>query len=130
MKITPLWQISVTCSNESAEAVAALLERLFGKGASIFFPEDQAIGIATVYSQQKRDHVFSKREALQAGLTFLSGCDLAVGPGRISMTKVRQADWSTSWRKYFKVLEFGQSLLIKPTWSKRRARLGQAVVTL
>jgi ribosomal protein L11 methyltransferase len=130
MKTAPLWQISITCAREADEAVAALLERLFGKGASIFSPEDQPVSVATVYSSQKRERVLAKREALDAGLKFLSGCDLNLGPAKVAIRKVRREDWSTSWRKFFKTLKFGSALLIRPTWSQSRAQPGQAVVTL
>jgi ribosomal protein L11 methyltransferase len=43
---------------------------------------------------------------------------------------VRREDWSESWKKYFKTVEVGTKLLIKPSWSRRRPRLGQAVVVL
>jgi ribosomal protein L11 methyltransferase len=130
MKTPDLWQVSVTASREAEEAVAALLERLFGKGASIYSPEDQAVSVATVYVQQQHERVLAKRAALEAGLQFLADCDLNIGAPRISISKVRREDWSTSWRRYFKTLEFGSALLIKPTWTRRQARPGQAVVTL
>lgn len=46
------------------------------------------------------------------------------------MTKIRREDWVESWKRHFKPLEIGSRLLIRPPWSRRRARRGQAVVVL
>jgi len=43
---------------------------------------------------------------------------------------VRREDWAESWKRHFKPIEIGRELLVKPSWSKRRARKGQAVVVL
>jgi ribosomal protein L11 methyltransferase len=39
-------------------------------------------------------------------------------------------DWAESWKRHFKPLAIGDVLLIKPSWSRRRPRPGQAVVVL
>jgi ribosomal protein L11 methyltransferase len=130
MKAGPLWQVAVTSSREAEEAVAALLERLFGQPAALYVGEGESTSIATVYSSQSRQRVTAKREALDAGLKFLAACGLDTTPVKVSIRRVRREDWSQSWKKYFKVIEIGSALLIKPSWSKREPRPGQAVVTL
>ncbi len=50
--------------------------------------------------------------------------------GNLWITRLRREDWAESWKKHFHPLEIGGALLIKPSWSKRRARRGQAVVIL
>lgn len=130
MRTKPLWQVSVTTSREAEEATAALLERLFGQPASVYAPDEQDSSVATVYSSQPVAQIQAKREALDAGLQFVASCGLEVGPAKILIRKVPREDWTTSWKKYFKTIEVGSALLIKPSWSKRRPRAGQAVVTL
>jgi ribosomal protein L11 methyltransferase len=130
MKSKGLWQISVTTSREAEEAVAALLERLFGVSASIYTDEDKQTSVATVYTPEKAGQVLSKREALKAGLGFLSGCQLDLGSVKVTIKKVARDDWAQSWKKYFKTIEIGSELLICPSWSRRRPRPGQAAVTL
>jgi ribosomal protein L11 methyltransferase len=39
-------------------------------------------------------------------------------------------DWAESWKRHFKPITIGSTLLIKPSWSKRRPRRGQSVVEL
>ncbi len=130
MKGKALWEISVTVAREAEEAVAALLERLFGQPAASFAEDGKAEGTVTVYSSQGQQRLFAKRDALKAGLQFLGTCDLQLGSAEVRIRKVQREDWTTSWKKYFKVIEIGRALLIRPSWSKRRARTGEAVVTL
>jgi ribosomal protein L11 methyltransferase len=55
---------------------------------------------------------------------------LNLGPGQISLKSVRKEDWAESWKLHFKPQVIGSALLLKPSWSRRRARKGQAVVVL
>ncbi len=48
----------------------------------------------------------------------------------ISCQKLRREDWAESWKRHFKPLEIGARLLVKPSWSRRAPRRGQAVVVL
>lgn len=130
MKSPALWQISVATSPEAEEAVVALLERLFAQPASVFQDTETKTVTVTVYSSAETQKSFSKRDALEAGLTYIRDCGLNVAPAKITIGKVRREDWSESWKKYFKTIEIGPRLLIKPSWSKRRPRPSQAVVVL
>jgi ribosomal protein L11 methyltransferase len=55
---------------------------------------------------------------------------LNLGPGQISLRSIRKQDWAESWKLHFKPLVIGSALLLKPSWSRRRPRKGQAVVVL
>ena len=46
------------------------------------------------------------------------------------LRKLRRENWAESWKRHFKPMEIGGALLIKPGWSRRRARPGQRVVRL
>lgn len=126
----PLWQISVTTSREAGEAVAALLENLFGQAACTYSPADEDASVVTVYSTWAADQVRAKRGALRAGLKLAAECQLATSPARIVIRKVPKEDWATSWKRHFRPIRIGDALLIKPTWSKEIVGKGQAVVTL
>jgi ribosomal protein L11 methyltransferase len=39
-------------------------------------------------------------------------------------------NWKESWKRHFKPLEIGRHLLLRPSWSRRRAKPGQSVVVL
>ena len=48
----------------------------------------------------------------------------------MSLERVRHQDWSMSWKRHFRPIEIGSALLIRPSWSRRRPRKGQAVVEI
>ena len=52
------------------------------------------------------------------------------GPGRITIKPLPRQNWAESWKRHFKPVEIGGFLLIKPSWSRRRARPGQRVIIL
>jgi ribosomal protein L11 methyltransferase len=128
MKTERLWQVSVETVPEAEEAVAALLERLFGGRATIYAPDGLEISTVSIFSPRQKSS--PKREALEAGLNFIADCGLRIGPGKISISTVPREDWAESWKKFFKTIEVGSKLLIKPSWSKRKPKKNQAVVVL
>ena len=88
----------------------------------------------------------------------IKDCGLKIGSGKVTIAKVRREDWAESWKRHFKPIEIklnsrrgelceslssqkklgtrvtrpseGKSLLIKPSWSRRKPRKGQIVVVL
>ncbi len=130
MSTKSLWQISVATLVEAEEAVTALFERVFRQSPALYTNEETLITTVTVYGTERAIRSPRRRAALAAGLAAIRAEGLLVGPGKISVKKVRQEDWAHSWKRHFKPLEIGPSLLIKPSWSKRRAKREQAVVIL
>src|SRR5208283_1062878 len=106
---------------------------------------------------RRRSQEQVRREILD-GLKRINRCGLKTGAGKIGIAKVRREDWAESWKRHFQPIEIefkdrrgelcepsissrksgrrgtspsgGKSLLIKPSWSKKRARKNQAVVVL
>jgi ribosomal protein L11 methyltransferase len=130
MKREPLWRIAVTTSPEAEDAVAELLSATLGRPAVSYFDNESGASTVTVYLQRKLHSSRKVRKEISAGLKRIRGCGLKTGPGKIAITKVRQEDWAESWKRHFKPIEIGEALLIKPSWSKRKTRKGQAVVVL
>jgi ribosomal protein L11 methyltransferase len=64
------------------------------------------------------------------GLRELSGMGISLGSSEILIRTVRREDWAESWKKHFKPIEIGGSLIIKPSWSKQQPKANQAVVVL
>jgi ribosomal protein L11 methyltransferase len=130
MKNKPLWRISVATSPEAEDAVAELLGTIFNCGASTYFNAETQTSVVSVYFSKKE---FSLREVLKeisAGLKRIKSCGLKIGEGEIKTAKVRREDWAESWKRHFKPIEIGHSLLVKPSWSKCKPRKNQAVVIL
>src|ERR1041385_6716410 len=130
MKRGALWKISVATTGEGEEAVGEMLTRIFGEPASTFAHFKTRRTTVAVYCATRPSAFLEKRSRLRAALAKLRDFGLSVGPGRVSLRKISRENWAESWKRHFKPLEFGSALLVKPSWSKRRPRRRQAVVTL
>lgn len=123
-----LWEARVATRPSDEAALAALLEEalgapavsatnlLTGRSRVSVYLEDRALPSAAVWRE------------LRAQLRDLREAGLSVGAPR--MLRVRREDWAESWKRHFPPLEIGRALLVRPSWSQRRGRRGQAVVTL
>ena len=123
-------RISVTTTAEADEAVAVLLANLFGLPASSYTNVETGATIVSVYRPDSSPVSPAKRAELRAGLKRIKTCGLNVGPGGISVRKLRPQDWAESWKRHFKPIEVGDTLLVRPSWCRHRPRQGQAVVRL
>ena len=84
----------------------------------------------SVYLAVKPDRSAPERTELASGLERMVRNGLDLGPGSISLESIPREDWAESWKLHFKPLIIGSALLLKPSWSRRRPRRGQAVVVL
>jgi len=125
-----LWKISVATTLEAEDAVAELLGTIFNCSASSYFDVELQTSIVSVYFSEKRFLSREVCEDISAGLQLITNCSMKIGAGKIKTAKVRREDWAESWKRHFKPIEMGNPLLVKPSWSKRRARKNQALVIL
>ncbi len=142
MKGKTLWRISVTTTPGAEEAVAELIGTLFGQPASTYYDMKSGVSTVMVYLPGKLHLPPEIRADMVAGLRRISRCGLKINPGKITTARVRQENWAESWKQHFKPIEIirggarrsvraaTKSLLIKPSWSRRKPRKGQAVVVL
>lgn len=125
-----MWLVSIATNGEGEEAVACLLERTFFHAPSVF--RDEATGVIVVTAYPKR--LPAARRALRAqlagGLDQLRCFHLDIGKNRIAIKRLQRRNWAESWKRHFKPIDVGKHLLIKPGWSRRRARTGQSIVIL
>ena len=126
----PLTKISVATTVNADEAVAALLAEIFGQSASSYTHADSGRTQASVYLTRAGDWSASKRRQLVSALDGLREAGMLVGPGRISVRTVQHEDWAESWKRHFKPFAIGDALLVKPSWSSRGAKRGQAVLVI
>jgi ribosomal protein L11 methyltransferase len=124
----PLWKISVATSLEAEDAVAELLGSLTASAAAAYFNLETGASVVSVFSDKPFPKNF--REQITDGLKQIKHCGLKIGAGKIEIAKVKREDWAESWKKHFKPIEIGGSLLVKPSWSKKRPRKGQSAVVL
>jgi ribosomal protein L11 methyltransferase len=130
MRSSPLWQVCITTSFEAEEAVSAFVEHLLHQPPSVYTDEEAKTAVVSVYSPKRAVTNHHLRQELRAGFKEIGFCGLNTDPGTITIRRVRRVDWASSWKRHFKPLEIGQDLLVKPSWSRRKAHEGQAVVVL
>jgi ribosomal protein L11 methyltransferase len=125
-----LWQVSVRTTAEGEEAVAGLLERIFGQSPAVYRSEKTGEVVVTVYPERLPAPQRALRTSLKAALHDMRGLRLDLGEARLAIKRLRRENWAESWKRHFPPIEVGRRLLIKPGWSRRRARPGQRVVIL
>lgn len=125
-----LWRISVATTPEAEDAVAELLGTLLGRPASTYHDLKSGVSAVMVYLPGKSHLPLKVRADLSTGLRRISNWGLRISPGRVTTTRVRRENWAESWKRHFRPVEIGEALLLKPSWSKRKPRKGQAVVVL
>lgn len=130
MKREPLWQVSVVVTTEAEDAASELLGRIFNRPVGVYTNEETKVTEASVYCQRRSEWTPRKRVELVAGLKRIQGSGLKIGAGKIVLRRVKREDWSESWKRHFKPIEIGSTLLIKPSWIVRKPRKNQAVVVL
>ena len=125
-----LFQISASISEDAEEPVAALFEHFFGKSPSVYTDAETRATIASVFLDTRSQWNSRVKTQLLNGLKQLRNAGIEIGPGKVSVKKLRKEDWSESWKRHFKPIEIGNELLIKPSWSNRRPSKEQACVIL
>jgi ribosomal protein L11 methyltransferase len=88
------------------------------------------LATVSVYFEERRRLSQTERAELAAGFKRIRACGLEIGRAILSVGKLPRQDWAESWKRHFQPIEIGSALLIKPSWSKRRPKKGQATVIL
>ncbi len=116
--------------------MSELLGEVCGSEVSSFTEAESGRTTVTAFLERRPAGFEGMRARLEAGLEWIAACGLDPrgserdGGWEASLRQVRREDWAESWKRHFKALEVGSRLLVRPSWSRRRARRGQAVVVL
>jgi len=137
-KQKPLWRVAVATSPEAEDAIGELLAAVLGVAAATYFDLEKQTSLVSAFLEQGEFSPARARAEIAAGLKRIASFGLKLGAGTIEIAKVKREDWAESWKKHFKPLEIkyrsdesdGKSLLVKPSWSKKRPAKNQAVVIL
>ena len=130
MKTRPLNELVFAIRPEAEEPVVALVEGVFGLTPAVYLNAETGEVRVSVYTEAEGAVLAAWRRELAAGLGDLRAAGVEPGDGAMAVRAVRREDWAESWKKHFKPLVIGGALLIRPSWSRRRARPGQAEVVL
>ncbi|SDG19681.1 50S ribosomal protein L11 methyltransferase [Desulfosporosinus hippei] len=141
-------EVAVTVSSEGEEAVADLFYELGCQGVSI---EDPELFVQYIESGEWDYHSFG--EVKLTGTSVVKGyfpedeeladklCVLEQGisglleryPDWIIHTKgisLKEEDWATAWKAYFKPIYIGKNFLVKPTWEEVEVKPEDVVLEL
>jgi ribosomal protein L11 methyltransferase len=124
----PLWTVSVDTTLEAEDAVGDMLGEVFDCHASSYFDFETRLNRVSIYAHG--NVAPDARRCIKEGLDRIRNCGIAIGPAKISIARVPKEDWAESWKRHFKPIEFGNLLLVKPGWSKKKPRKDQATVVL
>ncbi len=130
MKRRELWKISVLTSPESEEAVTELVARVSGEPPVSHTDLESGVTEVATYLRSKPHDFRATKNLLRQALDHLATCGLNPQPARIRLLQLQPEDWAESWKRHFKPISLGKSLLIRPSWDRRKPREGQAVLTL
>ena len=122
----PLWTVSVETTLEAEDAAGDMLGEVFGCHSSSYFDFETETSCVSIYVHGSIAP--DTRRRVRKGLDRIRECGIDIGPAKISIGRVRKEDWAESWKRHFKPIEFGKLLLVKPGWSKKKARKNQATV--
>jgi ribosomal protein L11 methyltransferase len=125
-----IWRLRVAVSPESEDAVSCLLETILGCPPSVYTDAQTGRTWVTVYLPRRGDWTEARRRQVITGLGHIASLGLPIPRRHVAAARVANEDWAESWKRHFKPLTIGRELLILPSWSRRRARRGQAVVVL
>lgn len=126
----PLLKLSVPISLEAEEAMSEVFMETFGQPGSVYHDIELGTVSASIYLERTADWNKASRRRLEEGLDRIRASGLSLPPSRVTAEKVRREDWAESWKRHFKPIAIGVALLVKPSWVKRKPRLGRAVVVL
>jgi len=123
----PLWKVSVRIAPDAEDAMVEVLTGIFGQPPAVYHDiEKQTVAVLSFVETIRRTEMSQVRAAIKG----IREAGLNVGPGRISVSRVRRENWAESWKRHFSPIEISSRLLILPSWSRRRSRRGQARVIL
>ena len=124
------WRVSADTSPLAEEAVAEWLGTVFGQPAVTYTDLERDRTRVDVFLTVKPAWTRARRNDLRAGLNAAAARAGDTTSPAVKLSRVRAQDWTESWKRHFQPIEVGQSLLVKPSWSRKLPRKGQAVVVL
>lgn len=114
-----LIKIDVECSPQAEESLAEIISALFD--VSSFSVEDRERGKFTVsaYLTKVSDLTSERKKLFSEHLENLRKNLSDCGSLKVRYSVLKEKDWAESWKRHFKPLVFGKTLVVKPPWEKR-----------
>ena len=125
-----LWRVSVAASPETEEAVTGFLGRILAQPVVSYTDAESGGVVVSAYCADKPVWSRPEQAAFGAELARIQRSDPNPPTARISVARMPRKNWAEAWKHHFHPIQVGAALLLKPSWSRRRPRPGQAVVVL
>ncbi len=125
-----MWKIQLNTTVEAVEALAEALGQQLDSRPVIELRPGRATGSVAVYLSGRMGNWAQTRRRLRQAIEQVRDCGLDVGRVRIQRRWLRSQNWAQAWKRHFKPIEIGHTLLVRPGWSRRRPRPGQVEVVL
>ena len=104
-KSESLWRVSVITTPEAEDAVSELLGAVLDQPVSSYFNLETGVSTVTAYCRRKPAWPAEWRAKIRVGLDQIKNCGLKIGPGKVTIAKMRREDWAESWKRHFKPIE-------------------------
>lgn len=125
-----VWRVGIDVAPEAEAWAASSMASITGQAAAVEWQAGRPTIWVGNYLARLPAPANALRRRLRELLAGLAETGLASAPGRVRIRRLRRENWAESWKRHFRAFEVGDRLLIRPSWSRRRARPGQAVITL
>jgi ribosomal protein L11 methyltransferase len=135
-------ELSVAADIEAVEAVSEILTRFAPGGTSVepgFGLIDEGLGAVIDPTKPAVVRAYLPGRDRGAVEAAISNAATALGHlqafglrpiGELQTRLVREEDWAEAWKSHFPVLRIGRHIVIRPTWRRHRALLGDVVLSL
>lgn len=124
------WEVSVTVPANEADAVAGIMEATFAAPPVQCQRTDSSVTKVTVYLPKSARPDSGVIKSLKEKISTMVWGKRHKCVRHVRISRLRPENWRESWKRHFRPIEFEDVLLIKPAWSRRKAKPGQAVVIL
>jgi len=127
---TCVWQVSFQVPVPLEEPATEILSMILGQAASSYCPLESDMAEISAFITQRQEWNRDRAKQIKELLTSCFPDWHQAHSITFRCRQIKERDWRESWKAHFKPIEIGKRLLIKPSWSQRKARRGQAVITL
>ena len=143
-------EVSIKTTTGAVEAVANVLYNVGVSGVVIEDPHDIILtnddgnawdyidesllnleegAIVKGYIPESSD-LIDKIDLVKQSVALLPQFGLNIGTGEVSVVEVREEDWSTSWKKYYKPTKVGNKIVVKPIWEEYNPGKDEIVIEM
>jgi ribosomal protein L11 methyltransferase len=142
-------EVGIETTTEAVEAVANILYEAGVSGVVIQDPRDllNRLGedewdcfelpadfdpeVAIIKAYLPVDSALAEKiREIRYDIEHLSEFNINKGSGTVKITEISEEDWAESWKKYYKPLRIGKSLVIKPTWETYKPQSNDIIIEM